>query len=415
MWTDLQREGIAIAIFALTYLLISGRRLKLLPLNRPAAALLGTVLMVVTGVLTPEQAYRAVDYDTLVLLLGMMLIAAYLHLGGFFDWAAHWTLRAAGTPQRLLLSLILTSGVLSALLVNDTVCLMLSPLVVRVIARSGLPLLPYLLALAMSANLGSVCTLVGNPQNMIIGQLSGLPFGRFTLELLPAAAAGLALEFVILRLGFRRVLAAARIQADPGAAPPLDRRLVRLALLTLAGVFAGFLAGWNLAWTALAGGAVVMVLARRDTHEVLKQVDWHLLLLFAALFVVVEGLNLTGLPGQLYERLRGLFGATATAQAWNLTWFAAAGSNIFSNVPFVLVAGQWLPHFADPPLMWKVMALATTFAGNLTLLGSVANLIVVESARGHLEVGFWDYARFGIPVTLLTLVVGTALLLAVAG
>lgn len=415
MRTDLQREGIAIAIFALTYLLISGRRLKLLPLNRPAAALMGTVLMVVTGVLTPEQAYRAVDYDTLVLLLGMMLLAAYLHLGGFFDWAAHWTLRVARTPQRLLLYLILVSGGLSALLVNDTVCLMLSPLVVRVIARSGLPLLPYLLALAMSANLGSVCTLVGNPQNMIIGRLSHLPFGRFTLELLPAAAAGLALEFVILRLGFRRVLAAARIPADPGAAPPLERRLVRLTLLTLAGVFAGFMAGWNLAWTALAGGAVVMVLARRDTHEVLKLVDWHLLLLFAALFVVVEGLNLTGLPGQLYESLRGLFGTTATAQAWNLTWFAAAGSNVFSNVPFVLVAGQWLPHFADPPLMWKVMALATTFAGNLTLLGSVANLIVVESARGHLEVGFWDYARFGIPVTLLTLGVGLGLLLAVNG
>lgn len=415
MWTDLQREGIAIAIFALTYVLISGRRLKILPLNRPAAALLGTVLMVVTGVLTPEQAYRAVDYDTLVLLLGMMLIAAYLHLGGFFDWAAHWTLRVAGTPQRLLLCVILTSGVLSALLVNDTVCLMLSPLVVRVIARSGLPLLPYLLALAMSANLGSVCTLVGNPQNMIIGQLSGLPFGRFTLALLPAAAAGLLIQYVILRLGFRRVLAQARIAADPGDTPPLDRRLVRLALLTLAGVFAGFLAGWDLAWTALAGGTVLMVLARRDTHEVLKLVDWHLLVLFAALFVVVEGLNLTGLPGQLYERLRGLFGETATAQAWNLAWFAAAGSNIFSNVPFVLVAGQWLQNFANPPLMWKVMALATTFAGNLTLLGSVANLIVVESARGHLEVGFWDYARFGIPVTLLTLVVGLALLLAVAG
>jgi Na+/H+ antiporter NhaD/arsenite permease-like protein len=415
MWTDLQREGIAIAIFALTYVLISGRRLKILPLNRPAAALLGTVLMVVTGVLTPEQAYRAVDYDTLVLLLGMMLIAAYLHLGGFFDWAAHWTLRVAGTPQRLLLCLILTSGVLSALLVNDTVCLMLSPLVVRVIARSGLPLLPYLLALAMSANLGSVCTLVGNPQNMIIGQLSGLPFGRFTLALLPAAAAGLLIQYVILRLGFRRVLAQARIAADPGDTPPWDRRLVRLALLTLAGVFAGFLAGWDLAWTALAGGTVLMVLARRDTHEVLKLVDWHLLVLFAALFVVVEGLNLTGLPGQLYARLRGLFGETATAQAWNLAWFAAAGSNIFSNVPFVLVAGQWLQNFANPPLMWKVMALATTFAGNLTLLGSVANLIVVESARGHIEVGFWDYARFGIPVTLLTLVVGLALLLAVAG
>lgn len=415
MWTDLQREWIAIAIFSLTYLLISGRRLKLLPLNRPAAALLGTVLMVVTGVLTPEQAYRAVDYDTLVLLLGMMLIAAYLHLGGFFDWAAHWTLRVAGTPVRLLGYLILISGGLSALLVNDTVCLLLSPLVVRVIVRSGLPLLPYLLALAMSANLGSVCTLVGNPQNMIIGRLSGLAFGHFTLALLPVAAAGLLIEYLILWVGFRRVLAAAHIPTDPGEVPRQDRRLVRLALLVLVGVFAGFLAGWNLAWTALAGGTILMVLARRDTHEVLKQVDWHLLVLFAALFVVVEGLNLTGLPGQLYERLRGWFGTTATAQAWNLAWFAAVGSNLFSNVPFVLVAGQWLDHFANPPLMWKVMALATTFAGNLTLLGSVANLIVVESARGHLEVGFWDYARFGIPVTLLTLLVGMVLLLAVAG
>jgi Na+/H+ antiporter NhaD/arsenite permease-like protein len=415
MWTDAQREWIAVAIFALTYALISGRRLKILPLNRPAAALLGTVLMVAAGVMTPEQVYRAVDYDTLVLLLGMMLIAAYLHLGGFFDWAAHWTLRVAGTPRRLLLYLILTSGVLSALLVNDTVCLMLSPLVVAVIVRGGLPLLPYLIALAMSANLGSVCTLVGNPQNMIIGQLSGLPFGRFTLALLPVAALGLAIAYVILRFGFRRELAAARIQPAPAGEVRLDRRLVRLALIVLAGVFAGFLAGWNLAWTALAGGAVLMVLARRDTHEVLKQVDWHLLVLFAALFAVVEGLNLTGLPGQAFERVRGVFGDSQTAQAWNLAWFAAAGSNIFSNVPFVLVAGPWLEHFANPALMWKVMALATTFAGNLTLLGSVANLIVVESARGHLEVGFWDYARFGIPVTILTLVAGLLVLLAVAG
>jgi Na+/H+ antiporter NhaD/arsenite permease-like protein len=180
-------------------------------------------------------------------------------------------------------------------------------------------------------------------------------------------------------------------------------------------VFAGFLAGLNLPWTALAGGAVIMVLARRDTHEVLKQVDWHLLVFFAALFVVVEGLNVTGLPDQIYERLRGLFGTSATAQAWNLAWFSAAGSNVFSNVPFVLVAGKWIGSFARPELMWEVLALATTFAGNLTLLGSVANLIVVESARGHLEVGFWDYARFGIPVTLLTTLAGMLVLLALAG
>lgn len=406
------RELIAIGIFAVTYALISGRRLKVLPLNRPAAALLGAVLMVATGVMTPEQVYLAVDYNTLVLLLGMMLFTTYLFLAGFFDWAADWILRVARTPQQLLGALIFTAGGLSALLVNDTVCLMLTPLLVAVIRRGNLPLLPYLLALAMSANIGSVATLVGNPQNMIIGQLSGIPFARFSASLLPVAVVGLTLQWAVLGLGFRKLLGSAVITPAPESSPrPLDRWLLGLTLTAFALVFAGFLAGFNLAWTALSGGALVMVLARRDTHEVFKLVDWHLLVFFAALFVVVEGLNGTGLPDQIYGNVRGLFGATPASQGWNLAWFSAVGSNIFSNVPFVLVAGKWIANFANPELMWKVMALATTFAGNLTLLGSVANIIVVESARGHLEVGFWDYAKYGIPVTLLTTVAGMAVLL----
>ncbi len=184
-----------------------------------------------------------------------------------------------------------------------------------------------------------------------------------------------------------------------------------MTAVVLALVFVGFVAGLNLAWTALAGGALVMVMARRDTHEVLKLVDWHLLVFFAALFVVVEGLNGTGLPDQIYGKMGGVFGTTAASQAWNLAWFSAIGSNVFSNVPFVLVAGKWIGNFAQPELMWKVMALATTLAGNLTILGSVANIIVVESARGHVEVGFWDYAKFGIPVTILTTVAGMGILL----
>lgn len=407
------RDILAIVIFAFTYVLISGRRLKVLPLNRPAAALLGAVLMVASGVMTPAAAYQAVDYDTLVLLLGMMLIAAYLSLAGFFDRAADAILRAAKTPQRLLFYLTGASAVLSALLVNDTICLMLTPLVVAVIARGNLPLMPYLLALAMSANLGSVATLVGNPQNMIIGSLSGLTFTGFSASLLPVALVGTLIAYAILAIGFRRTLRNAHIAPPETVQParPFDRRLATLAGATLALVFAGFIAGFDLAWTALSGGALVMVIARRDTHEVLKLVDWHLLLFFAALFVVVEGLNGTGLPGRVYETLRGAFGVTPTAQAWNLAWFSVVGSNVFSNVPFVLVAGAWLPHFADPELMWKVLALATTFAGNLTILGSVANIIVVESARGHCEVGFWDYARYGIPVTFLTTAAGVAVLL----
>ncbi len=405
------REIIALAIFCFTYLLISGRRLKVLPLNRPAAALLGAVLMVACGVITPQQAYRVVDYDTLVLLLGMMLISAYLFLAGFFDWAADWILRRAASPQSLLAYLVCTSGVLSALLVNDTVCLMLTPLVIAVMVRGQLPLPPYLLALAMSANLGSVATLVGNPQNMIIGHMSNIGFLRFSLSLLPVAVAGVAIEYAVLRLGFRKLLAGAVIRRPDTPPRALDRPLLIASLAVLALVFAGFVAGLDLSWTALSGGALLMVLARRDTHQVLKLVDWHLLVFFAALFIVVEALSSTGLPERVYRDVHHLFGSTASAQAWNLAWFSVLGSNVFSNVPFVLVAGKWIGSFVAPELMWKVMALATTFAGNLTILGSVANIIVVESARTHVEVGFWDYARFGIPVTILTTAVGMLLLL----
>ena len=429
------KELLAIVIFGGTYLLICARRLKVLPLRRPAAALLGTVLMVACGVMTPEQAYRAVDYNTLVLLLGMMLISAYLFLAGFFDWAADWILRRARSPHQLLLYLIVTSGLLSALLVNDTVCLMLTPLVVAVMVRGGLPLPPYLLALAMSANLGSVATLVGNPQNMIIGHASRIPFLRFSASLLPVAVVGLAIEYVVLRLGFRRELARAFVAPsgslphrtafmdigedeevvecqDTGDPPrELDRRLLLLTGAVLALVFAGFLAGLNLAWTALTGGALLMVLAQRDTRQVFKLIDWNLLVFFAGLFVVVEGLSGTGFADQLYQKVQGVLGSSASSQAANFAWFSALGSNVFSNVPFVLVAAKWINNFARPELMWKVMALATTFAGNLTILGSVANIIVIESARGHVEVGFWDYARFGIPITISTTVTGLLILM----
>jgi Na+/H+ antiporter NhaD/arsenite permease-like protein len=246
---------------------------------------------------------------------------------------------------------------------------------------------------------------------MIIGHFSSIPFSEFAYSLAPAALVGLAINFAIVSFGFRKVLQTAAISREPHPVQKLDRGLFTIVCIVLVPIFASFFAGLNLAWTALAGAALVMVLARRDTHEVLKLVDWHLLVFFAALFVVVEGLSDTGLPDAIYRQLQPMFGAHATAQAWNLTWFSVAGSNIFSNVPFVLVAGKWIPHFADPALMWKVLALATTFAGNLTIIGSVANMIVVESAREHLEIGFWDYARFGIPITILTTVAGTLVLL----
>ncbi|PYJ58578.1 MAG: anion transporter [Verrucomicrobia bacterium] len=387
-----QRELVASAIFVITYVLISSRQLKILPLNRPAAALLGAVLMIATGVMTPERAYRAINYDTLVLLLGMMLISAYLYLARFFEWAAELVLNYSQTPARLLLYVTLTSGILSALLVNDAICLLLTPLVVAVIRRGKLPLLPYLIALATSANIGSVATLVGNPQNMIIGHFSRISFLGFSRALLPAAIVGLAINFCILRLGFRKMLRETAIDRSVHAVPKLERGLFALVCVVFVSIFAGFVAGFNLAWTAMAGAVLVMVLARRDTHDVLKLVDWHLLVFFPALFIVVDGLSDTGLPDAIYWRLQPLFGSTAPAQAWNLAWFSVAGSNVFSNVPFVLVAANWIARFSEPLVMWKVLALATTFAGNLTIVG-------------------WDYARFGIPITILTTAAGVMLLL----
>jgi len=205
-------------------------------------------------------------------------------------------LKFSPTPQRLLLYLTFTSGVLSALLVNDTICLMLTPLVVAVIRRGKLPLLPFLIALATSANIGSVATLVGNPQNMIIGHFSRIPFSQFAGSLAPAALVGLVINFGIVNLGFRNVLRSAAISQESHSVPQLDRGLFAIVCIVLVLIFACFFAGLNLAWTALAGAALVMVLARRDTHEVLKLIDWHLLVFFAALFVVVEGLSDTGLP-----------------------------------------------------------------------------------------------------------------------
>ena len=227
----------------------------------------------------------------------------------------------------------------------------------------------------------------------------------------PTAVMGLAINFFILRVGFRKVLRQTTIDRSNHVVPKLERGLFVLVCIVFVSIFAGFLAGFNLAWTAMAGAVLVMVVARRDTHNVLKLVDWHLLLFFAALFIVVDGLSDTGLPDAIYSRLQPIFGSRTPAQAWNLTWFSVVGSNVFSNVPFVLVAGNWIARFTDPSLMWKVLALATTFAGNLTIIGSVANMIVAESARDHIQVGFWDYARFGIPITILTTAAGVVVLL----
>jgi Na+/H+ antiporter NhaD/arsenite permease-like protein len=288
-----------LVIFIATYILIAVQRLPFVHLNRPAASLLGAVAMVVCGVLTLDDAYRAIDFDVLVFLLGLMLIVGYLEVGSFFQWAAQWILERARTPRRLLFGVVVGGGLLSALFVNDTICLMLTPVLLAALAPLGVRPTPYLLGLAMGANVGSVMTVTGNPQNMLIGIWSGASFGGFALRMLPVALGGLALTYGYLQWAFRRDLA----ESFPARLAPvvvqLDRPLVAKGLIMFGVAVVAWLAGGSLPLVAITCGAVMVAIAQRDPAFAIERVDWDLLLLFASLFVVTQGLNRTGAVAQL--------------------------------------------------------------------------------------------------------------------
>ncbi len=401
----------ALIVFTLTYLAIAAGRVPWLSVDRPAAALLGAVLMVATGVLAPAEAGAAVNGDTLGLLLGMMILAAYLGEAGFFRWASWRVIRAAGTPRSLLWGLTVTAGVLSAFLVNDTVCLLMTPLVVRIIDDADLPPLPYLLAIAFGSNAGSVATLTGNPQNMLVGTLSGVSYARFAGALALPAAASLLVVAALLQWQFRHQLPRRPLANRQLPEPPIELGLLRRALLAVGLAVAGFLSGAPLAWTALFAAALLMAVAGRAPREALARVDWPLLLFFAGLFVVVAGVGRSGLAERLFQAFAPWLGVSPERQLLGFSGFTVLASQVVSNVPFVLLAGHWIPRLADPPLLWLATAMASTLAGNLTVVGSVANLIVLELAGPKGRIGFLRFLRHGAVVTLATLAVSLAILL----
>ena len=399
-------------IFAATYLLIAVQRLPFIHLNRPTASLLGAVAMVVFGVLTLEEAYAAVDFDVLVFLLGLMLIVGYLEVGRFFEWAAEWVLERALTPPKLLLAVVMGAGLLSAFFVNDTICLVVTPVMLAALERLRVRPQPYLIALAMGANVGSEASVTGNPQNMLVGIWSGASFGRFLWEMLPVAAGGLAITYGYLRWAFRQALA----EPFPHRLAPVtiapDRPLIAKGLLMFAVAVAGWLAGGPLPLVAIASGAVMVAIARRDPAYAVERVDWDLLLLFSSLFVVMRGLEATGAVEWIDRQALALAaGRTDAFAAGVVGGVMLALSNLISNVPAVMLWRNVVPQLPDPDLMWRIVAMSSTFAGNLLLIGSVANLIVAERAEDRgVKLGFAEYARVGVPVTLLTIAWGTAVL-----
>lgn len=410
-----------LAVFAATYLVVAFPHLGGLRLTRPAAALAGAVAMVTIGGLPLHQAYAAVDLDVLAFLLGVLLLVGYLELAGVFAWAATAVVARARSPQYLLAAVVLVSGVASAFVMNDTVCVVLTPLVLVAVRRLGFRPLPYLLAVALASNVGSAMAITGNPQNMIVGLASGIGFGPFLAALAPAALGGLAIVYGVVRVGCRGDLAAGATApaaastpsgtpsgAADDAAPALDPRLAVLATTVFAACVVGWLVGWSLPLVALGGAAILLVAAWRDPTAVVAGVDWSLLLFFAALFVVTRGVQDTGPvttgTAAALDQLRGT--ATAGARLHDATVVSGAMlvlSNLVSNVPAVLLWRPSIGALSHARFVWLVVAMSSTFAGNLTLLGSMANLIVAERAGAQgVPLGFWAYARVGVPATLLT-------------
>lgn len=389
---------VAVAIFVVTYLLITARRLNVLQLDRPSAALLGAVAMVAFGVLSPDQALAAVDLRTLVLLFAVMALGIFLERDGVFDHAQRVALTHVRTRQGLLGALVWSSGIAAAFVTNDAVAILAVPVVVRLTQQLALPALPYLLALATAVNTGSAATVLGNPQNMLCANFGGLTYRGFLLDAGPIALVCLALNHAWLAWMFRAELRGALPPAPSDASSGGGMSWASVAAVL--GVAVAALAGADMAFSAVCGLAAILLWRRGAAPDVFAKLDWSILVFFAGLFVVVDGLVRGGGVHELTQSYPlGVIEALGT-QA--LAGIFLVGSNVVSNVPFILVVRDAMATASDPQRAWTLLALASTFAGNLTLLGSVANIIVAQGAREATEMGFWDHLKVGFPLAVVS-------------
>jgi Na+/H+ antiporter NhaD/arsenite permease-like protein len=398
------------AIFGLTYLALAIGRVPGLRIDRAGIAMVGAVAMLGLGVLPMREAARAVDYETIVLLFGMMVVVAHLRLAGFFELVTDRIAARFSGPFSLLAVVIVLSGILSAFLVNDVVCVALTPLVLQLCRRLKRPPVPYLIGLATASNVGSVATITGNPQNIIIGSLSQISYMRFAARLAPVAAIGLVLNFAVVALVYRKSLRERGMSDRMSKAivesmrPRVHRGLlIKSVAVTLATV-ALFFAGQPIALVALVAAGILM-LDRIRPHKVYESVDWPLIIMFAGLFVVVHAFEANVVRSWRLERQSALLESPVVL----VSGLSVLLSNLVSNVPAVLLFKPLMEVMPRKEPAWLALAMSSTLAGNLTVLGSVANLIVVESARrAGTELSFLEYLKVGIPLTVLTTVIGVA-------
>lgn len=394
----------AIAIFLVTYAGVALGRAPGLRIDRAGIALVGASLMIGLGTLSLDEALKAIDLDAIALLLGMMIIVSQLRVSGFFEFVSGFALRRAHSPPMLLAAIVIVTGIFSAFLVNDAICLVMAPLVIDVTRTMRRDPAPYLLAVAMASNAGSAATLTGNPQNMIIGVSSHLSYADFAGKLAPAAAVALALTALLLMLIYWGEFSTAFAPNGKEARPLRHPRQLAKGLFVTAGVIAGFFAGVPIAEAALIGGSLLLLTRSVNPRKLYAGIDGGLLLMFAGLFIVVAGAEKV----LLTENAMAVVNQLHLDNAWMLASVTAVLSNLVSNVPAVLILKPVVLNLPDPGKAWRIVAMSSTFAGNLTLIGSVANLIVAErAAREGVILSFYTYLRIGLPLTMMSLAFGT--------
>jgi Na+/H+ antiporter NhaD/arsenite permease-like protein len=404
-------EAAVIAVFFVVYLGMILGGLPFLQLDRTGIALLGAIALVSIGALSLEEAWSALHAPTLILLFAFMVISAQLRLGGFYTWA---TLKLGAlplTPPLLLAALIVLVAGLSAVFSNDIICLAMAPVLIDVCLARRLNPVPFLLALACASNVGSAATLIGNPQNMLIGETLALSFAGYLIDATPPVLLGLAATWAVIawqargRWEMAPETAAAISPHAPGEAPPqFDAWQSVKGVGVAAVVFALFLsAPLPREVVALIAAGLLMTSRKLHSHKMLGLVDWQLLVLFIGLFVVNYGLEKTGMPQHVMEDLAAA--GIDLAHPGPLFAVAFVLSNMVSNVPAVMLL---LPA-ATHEMAGLVLALASTLAGNLLIVGSIANIIVVAAAqRRGIAIDWKRHARTGVPVTLATTAIAAA-------
>ncbi len=417
-------------IFLITYLGLALGRIPGLRTDRAGIAFVGAAALLAAGQISLSDAATAVDFSTILLLLGMMILVGGLQIARFFNGVTDFIASRVNSPYLLLGLVMLLSGGLSALMVNDVVCVALTPLVLSLCLLTGRPPTPYLIALATASNIGSVATITGNPQNMIIGSLSGISYLYFAWRLAPVALMGLALNYLVVCVVYRRQLAVMPARGElfhgTGVAPlaveqeqassgprgharmsAKHRSLMWRGLIVMLITAGLFFAGANLAITAACAGGLMLLTGVR-AEKFYRRVDWPLLVMFAGLFIVVHAFE----ANVVHHWRVGRLVEGVSSPLWTLTGISVVLSNLVSNVPAVLLFRTIIPGLPDPTEGWLVLAMSSTLAGNLTILGSVANLIVVESARRQgVRISFLEYLKVGVVVTFLTTLVGAAWLI----